>query len=1119
MSAPAATSARTTAGATAAADSSMVTSRPSVHRRRRRRPRARVAAAVASRVGRQTGSGARSRMISRGLPWAPRRRAGESTRSRPPRTNAMRSHSRSASSRLWVARTIVRPARRSCSMASRTTNAASGSSAAVGSSRKTTAGSWSSARAMASFWRMPLLNVPATSSRRSHSPNSRSQRSMAASRAAASRPYSRPKKSRLARADSGRTGPGVSVRMPTRARTSSGRSRMSKPSTVGRALARLDERGQHPDGRRLARAVGAEQAEDLAAADVERHVADGPAIPESAAQPDGVEGRGRRRRSRREVCPSGATLAGVSADRSIPTTLAHDLAAVEPSRRRPGGDPRRPCAGPGQPHRRAHRLQRRLRPARGHRPRASPSPSSRPTTAGSTLTLAATAATDAVDLDAIGERRGDWIDYVAGTAWAMTEAGLPDQRLPRPARLRPAGRRRAVVVRGARAGRGLGPVRRRAADARPDGHGPDRPARRERVRRGPVRADGPVRRRRSGSPTTRSCSTAARSSTGRSPCRPGRRLVICHCGVPARPGRLGLQRPPRRVRPGRRRARRRWTRPSAACATSRPTLLERRRATGSTTSPTGGRRHVVTENARVLDSDPRPSRPATSTRSARRSRPATPRCATTSRSAPPALDALVDIASGRARRRRGAADRGRVRRLHGQPRPGRGRRGAPRGGPRRVPGPDRPDARWSWRSAPPTAPGASRDRPPRRRHDGRRHPRRLLPVRLGHPRRASGSRPGEIGLITSAGAIGFTIAVPAWGHLADVRLGRPRTLQVCALGGGRGHRDAPAAGPDRARRPGLRDLPDLRVVVAAAGRRPDGQRRPRPRLRPGPHADEPGLRGGGDRRRLRVRPDRLRDGVRPVRGRRRWSWPSRRRSSATRPGRTSRRHRAAVGDRRTAGERPQPPRAPARAEPRLERGRAAGRAAARARARRRGAPPHRDHERLHVPAPAHRGARRQPVGHRPVVRAVGGGGDPDDAASSAAWRPASALRAIFVASALLYAACLAVVDGHRRPAGHRRDPGRDRRGLLGHRRRRRPDHRGAPAVGPPGDRPGRCSRRSPSGSAGDRRQRRRRASSTNGAARSPCSASGPSLAVVAAVVGWIAFPARSPASDVRRSTA
>ena len=47
-----------------------------------------------------------------------------------------------------------------------------------------------------------------------------------------------------------------------------------------------------------------------------------------------------------------------------------------------------------------------------------------------------------------------------------------------------------------------------------------------------------------------------------------------------------------------------------------------------------------------------------------------------------------------------------------------------------------------------------------------------------------GFSPGEIGVIASVGAIGFTIAVPAWGHLADVRFGRPRTLQVCAIGAG-----------------------------------------------------------------------------------------------------------------------------------------------------------------------------------------------------------------------------------------------------------------------------------------------------------------------------------------------
>jgi len=39
-----------------------------------------------------------------------------------------------------------------------------------------------------------------------------------------------------------------------------------------------------------------------------------------------------------------------------------------------------------------------------------------------------------------------------------------------------------------------------------------------------------------------------------------------------------------------------------------------------------------------------------------------------------------------------------------------------------------------------------------------------------------------VGIVGALGALTFTIAVPAWGHLADVRLGRPRTLVTCALG-------------------------------------------------------------------------------------------------------------------------------------------------------------------------------------------------------------------------------------------------------------------------------------------------------------------------------------------------
>lgn len=46
-----------------------------------------------------------------------------------------------------------------------------------------------------------------------------------------------------------------------------------------------------------------------------------------------------------------------------------------------------------------------------------------------------------------------------------------------------------------------------------------------------------------------------------------------------------------------------------------------------------------------------------------------------------------------------------------------------------------------------------------------------------------GLGPAQIGLVASIGAVGFTLAVPAWGHIADVRLGRARTLQIGAIGG------------------------------------------------------------------------------------------------------------------------------------------------------------------------------------------------------------------------------------------------------------------------------------------------------------------------------------------------
>jgi PPP family 3-phenylpropionic acid transporter len=43
---------------------------------------------------------------------------------------------------------------------------------------------------------------------------------------------------------------------------------------------------------------------------------------------------------------------------------------------------------------------------------------------------------------------------------------------------------------------------------------------------------------------------------------------------------------------------------------------------------------------------------------------------------------------------------------------------------------------------------------------------------------------GAIGLTLALSAVGFTIAVPLWGHLADVSLGRARALIVCGIGAG-----------------------------------------------------------------------------------------------------------------------------------------------------------------------------------------------------------------------------------------------------------------------------------------------------------------------------------------------
>lgn len=47
---------------------------------------------------------------------------------------------------------------------------------------------------------------------------------------------------------------------------------------------------------------------------------------------------------------------------------------------------------------------------------------------------------------------------------------------------------------------------------------------------------------------------------------------------------------------------------------------------------------------------------------------------------------------------------------------------------------------------------------------------------------ARGFSPAEIGIVTAAASVAFTVAVPAWGHLADVVVGRTGALRLAAFG-------------------------------------------------------------------------------------------------------------------------------------------------------------------------------------------------------------------------------------------------------------------------------------------------------------------------------------------------
>ena len=96
---------------------------------------------------------------------------GPTARSRPSRMTAAPAHRRSASSRLWVVRKTVVPSFAVMAARSFLSEAeATGSSPAVGSSRKTRRGRWIRVRATASFCFMPRLQPPIVSARLSHRP-------------------------------------------------------------------------------------------------------------------------------------------------------------------------------------------------------------------------------------------------------------------------------------------------------------------------------------------------------------------------------------------------------------------------------------------------------------------------------------------------------------------------------------------------------------------------------------------------------------------------------------------------------------------------------------------------------------------------------------------------------------------------------------------------------------------------------------------------------------------------------------------------------------------------------------------------------------------------------------
>ena len=121
--------------------------------------------------------------------------------------------------------------------------------------------------------------------------------------------------------------------------------------------------------------------------------------------------------------------------------------------------------GPRQPDRRAHRLQRRLRAAAGHRSGRVDRPAAARATAAWSSIRSTTTSRASSSLDGLKHEKAGWIEYLKGVAWSLQDAGMKLARLGRRA-----GRRRAAGGRAfflGRAGNGHRPGLRRRRAASP----------------------------------------------------------------------------------------------------------------------------------------------------------------------------------------------------------------------------------------------------------------------------------------------------------------------------------------------------------------------------------------------------------------------------------------------------------------------------------------------------------------------------------------------------------------------------------------------------------------------------------------------------------------------------